>query len=560
MRMLLAVLCLSLPLAGQDGGDPTADLAAFDSWLKDYKSGAIRLLQKGQVVESELNRVRAVISGVAKWNTLTTAKRLFELASLDILPPGSARSSTDRAAFLTEIRIFQVRGLARDAIATMDAREIEDWLLEVVKKRPDKAYGDVASASGAALRILAQRPSERAKKAMLEACGSFKPEVRVHAVNAMSTAPSLALVPHFAGLLRDKEPYVRIAAINGMCRALAPHTDETRHAKVEAKIAQLRDTTIDAIRPVILRDKVWQVRACARENLAILKTKKSIPVLIEALAAELARKKDPWSLDVRLHRTLEGLTGIRMPLGQVQTWQAFWRKEGATFAFAREQPKGKQNGKEAKSSKYEKFFKLELQSNRLLFVIDLSGSMVEPITLKTFGVGTGAGAPEKRTTTKAKLVVEELKKMVMTLKDGDLFNIIVFSDDVRVWRARDDGRPALVKMSDQVRDDLLGGYLDNLQPAGLTNLHGALDCALGFGGRGLHDKYYELGYDTLYVLSDGAPTTGKVTDTEEILRMVREVNSLRRLTINTITFGFLNQVAFLKKLAEQNGGRHIHVD
>ena len=45
-----------------------------------------------------------------------------------------------------------------------------------------------------------------------------------------------------------------------------------------------------------------------------------------------------------------------------------------------------------------------------------------------------------------------------------------------------------------------------LQPAGMTNLHGALDMALGFGGRGLHDKYYDLGYDTLYVLSDGAPT------------------------------------------------------
>jgi hypothetical protein len=148
----------------------------------------------------------------------------------------------------------------------------------------------------------------------------------------------------------------------------------------------------------------------------------------------------------------------------------------------------------------------------------------------------------------------------MTLKDGDLFNIIVFGDDVRPWRADKNGRPALVKMNDGHRDDLLGGYLDNLQPSGLTNLYGALEAALSIGGRGLHDKYYGLGYDTLYVLSDGAPTTGKITDTKEILRVVRETNGLKRLSINTITFGNLNQLIFLKTLAAENGGRHIHID
>jgi len=68
----------------------------------------------------------------------------------------------------------------------------------------------------------------------------------------------------------------------------------------------------------------------------------------------------------------------------------------------------------------------------VLFIVDFSGSMVETITLETKGVGT-AGGGGQRTTTKSKLVVEELKKMVMTLKDGDLFNIIVFGDDVRTW-------------------------------------------------------------------------------------------------------------------------------
>ena len=136
----------------------------------------------------------------------------------------------------------------------------------------------------------------------------------------------------------------------------------------------------------------------------------------------------------------------------------------------------------------------------------------------------------------------------------------MFGDDVRMWKKQKDGRPALVKMNDDLRDELLGGYLDNLQPADLTNLYGALEAALGLGGRGLHDKYYGLGYDTLYVLSDGAPTKGKVTDTNEILRLVKERNALTRLSIHTITFGSLNQLGFLKDLAAQNGGRHVHTE
>ncbi len=49
-------------------------------------------------------------------------------------------------------------------------------------------------------------------------------------------------------------------------------------------------------------------------------------------------------------------------------------------------------------------------------------------------------------------------------------------------------------------------------------------------------------------------------DPKEILRIVRERNALTRLTIHTITFGNLNQLVFLKKLASENGGRHHHIE
>ena len=51
-----------------------------------------------------------------------------------------------------------------------------------------------------------------------------------------------------------------------------------------------------------------------------------------------------------------------------------------------------------------------------------------------------------------------------------------------------------------------------------------------------------------------------MTDRDEILRRVRESNGLRRIVINCVTFGDQNETVFLKKLAEENGGRHVHVD
>jgi hypothetical protein len=40
---------------------------------------------------------------------------------------------------------------------------------------------------------------------------------------------------------------------------------------------------------------------------------------------------------------------------------------------------------------------------------------------------------------------------------------------------------------------------------------------------------------------------------------VREVNGLRRIAIHCVTFGDQNDTDFLGTLAEENGGRHVHV-
>ena len=553
-------LGLTLPLAGQRDPDPTpeqqvqaADVAAFGAWLDKYKVGAARFVSNDATDEKELAAIDAMMTKVAQWNTLPAARMLFAAASVDPKPPGQ-KSSTEMIDFYRELQPWKIHALAAGHLRTMDGEGVLPWLLQKLSApgiRAAKKNQDQLEAA-AVLRVLGGHKSDEARVELLRACHSMPAQLRVRAVNAMARDATLELVPTLIDLLKDSEPNVRIAAANSIGMGLGPHTDETKGMEPEGKTLELRDLAISKLQSVVIRDKVWQARSAAAFALASLKCKPAIPALIKGLDAELKRKKDPWAMDIRLHKLLEGLTGQSVVRGTIKPWKLFWKQEERTFRVA---PEVKPGEEAPTADQYEKFFNLEIESDRVLFVLDFSGSMAEEIELKT----RMTGARTSRKATKAQIVVQELKKMVLGYPDGALLNIVVFSDDVRIWRA-DKGRPALVAIDDDTRDDLLGAFLDGLRPAGPTNLYEALDKALDFGGRGLHDKYYAAGFDTLYVISDGAPSAGPVLDKEEIRRQVREANDLRKITINCVTFGVQNDTEFLRKMAEENGGRHIHVE
>ena len=78
----------------------------------------------------------------------------------------------------------------------------------------------------------------------------------------------------------------------------------------------------------------------------------------------------------------------------------------------------------------------------------------------------------------------------------------------------------------------------------------ALDFAFEMAGPGAAEKNYKSGVDTMFFLSDGAPSD---RNSDEILEEVRMRNRLRKIRIHVIAI--LNySTPFLRKLAEQNGG------
>jgi len=548
MKRSLSLLSglLSAALAAQDPG------AALRAWLTDYESGAVRFQREGLTDHALVDAAEQMMAAVAARDTFADAQLLFEVATLRPAAPADPAAAV---AFQREVQPWRVRSMAQRNLRAMKTPNLLPWLLKKLRAKGLRAAeeNDDRRDAVAVLKVLAGHPSLEAKLALMRACGAMPNELRVHAVNAMARDAELDLMPTLVGLLKDREPNVRIAACNAIGAAMRPHTDETEGQSPTGELLKQRDQVIRKLAAMVKRDKVWQVRSAAAFSMAEMRCKAVIPALIAGLEAELKRKQDPWAMDVRLHKLLEGLTGQSVARGGIAPWKAFWKREGASFAV---RPKPRLGEEAAQDDRYDKFFDLTIESDRVLFVLDFSGSMAEPAEIKARGTSAGGAAASQ--TTKAQLVVDEIKKLVMSLPDGALCNFVVFSEDVRIWRAEGQ-RPALVKLDDDARDDLLGSFLDGLRPQGPTNLYDALQAALGFGGRGLYDKYYAAGFDTLYVITDGAPTAGPVTDKEEIRKRVREANQLRKVAIHCITFGDQNDTAFLKPLAAENGGRHIHV-
>ena len=122
-------------------------------------------------------------------------------------------------------------------------------------------------------------------------------------------------------------------------------------------------------------------------------------------------------------------------------------------------------------------------------------------------------------------------------------------------------------------------WIDALELEFETNVYDALELAFLLAGRGVDDRYYDSNVDTIFFLSDGAPTIPKYNqrgirrdDPGQILQAVRRWNALYRVTVHTIGIGLrggrrggrgrnqqngASPIVFLQRLAEQNQGRHV---
>ena len=298
-----------------------------------------------------------------------------------------------------------------------------------------------------------------------------------------------------------------------------------------------------------LEDVRWLVRV------AVVKTLEDTPAKEGIAAIDQRRAKEDGRLKAACARALTALTGQQIPANP-EMWRIWWEANRDKWTGKPQEKAPDPFGNVAKAddaaSKQTGFFGIEVESKRVVFVIDISGSMATAMG------GTGPDAKKSR----AEAAKSELVRVLGALEDGALFNMVFFSSAVKVWK------PEMQKADAKTRKEAQD-YVTAIQIGGATNTYDALEAAFGLGDMGKgkkkeSDPTGDARVDTIVFLSDGKPTQGRTTDPDAIRTAVRDWNKSRRIAIHTVAFGAIKKEGqdgadpqFMKALADDTGGTAV---
>ena len=343
--------------------------------------------------------------------------------------------------------------------------------------------------------------------------------------------------------------------------------DEARRAAL-AELSARRDPAHFELFVASLSHPDWSTRFLSLGHLERAMTKPGL----SAIVAQMEREPPGTRMNAECEAALQRLSG-GMNLGdRGEDWAAWWRNNEAAFTFPTAPASGTRERLPQRSDTTvrPRFYGIEVQSQRVCFVVDISGSMRDA----TEQDGSGA-------TTRIDVARRELDAIIGALPPGSLFNIIAFEARVEAWLdgigdlpgagdARNRGRAAGGGSRDgraaeagtspaqeakateeqRKRDEALRAkaraWIARLEADGGTNIHDALELA-----------FEDPLVDTIFFLTDGEPSVGKRIDPGEIRRAVQRWNATRRVRIHTIAIGA--EFPLVKELAQDSGGQYRHV-
>jgi Mg-chelatase subunit ChlD len=251
---------------------------------------------------------------------------------------------------------------------------------------------------------------------------------------------------------------------------------------------------------------------------------------IEPLIAFLGREdKAIGRLRTDATAALRSLTG--QTFGPYRDpWEGWWKEAQATFQMPAEpKPRNVVEGQE----KGVTFYGIRTFSDRILLILDVSLSMEKP---------DAKGKPEPRRIDVAK---KELTGAIHNVDDGHRFNVVLFNHSVSPWQ------PGMLVASEDTRRKA-AKWVEEAEHIGGTNIHDALESAFMLALRATGEPIV----DTVFFVTDGTPTAGKLQDPKAILDQAREWNRQANLTLHCIALGEADH-EFLQELAKIGNGTFL---
>jgi hypothetical protein len=401
------------------------------------------------------------------------------------------------------------------------------------------------------------------------------PKVAIYLPAAAVGLPSAG---NYTAAVRVMSELKSPASVEALAKVVGRGRGDVRHsvAIVEAFGRRSDEASLQVIVEQ-LKSKLPQVRLVAVQAARARKAKEVVPGLLDTL-------EEHWKLRDRLW--LEALEALVSMTGQsfetIADWRKYWESVRETFdpsaVEKKEAKEGEEEGEKGEGrsgtdvrlktvEESVQFFGSEIFSRNIIFVIDVSGSMLMYDRSDSYK-GNNMEQDRQRLHRARQQLVQAVKK----LPRGAFFNIITFSNKVTSWQKR------MQAASPQTVASAVK-FVEAFSATGATHTDEALELA-----------FADMGVDTIVLLSDGAPMKTALDDyirlIPKIIERVKDLNAWRKVKLET--FGFDGSgtwpertpqyppprgpppppgpeeckklVEFLKTLARDSGGTYRSID
>jgi len=564
---------------------PVEDKAvkALEAWLKLYRSGEVDYTSREPIAKKSIaikfgvapknpsgdytwsKELSVLVDAVVKVDDADAANALLQLAAVGI----------DAGKFSYAMALDEVRAVGEAGVARLTSAAAKEEVAKAARGDSKADRVSPAAWQATAVRCLAKGKDPAVRPLVETLLADPDDIVRVSAAEALANlgdeSSILALVNSLEREATDTVLVSVVQSLQGLlAKAVKPAAPAAAAPAKDAKAepaggaaeppapaaAAVPESARLAVAAAIkaLGRSTWRADMAIVRFLGEFRSLEAVPALIDVLERFQARPEDVKSgklsglLQYQAHEQLVALTGAIFPADQPAKWRELWEREKDKMKVA-EQPPARGPDATVASG----FFGIPVQGTRVIFILDLSGSMEWKVA--------NAGGKDDTGIERAK---EELKRAMNAISPNASFTLVTFSGDetADVW-SKD-----LVPATEKNRERFVK-HVDSLKARGGTNLWAGLEEALKIKTQ-VYGARYDSNVDEIFVLSDGAPSVGAVTRPLDILRLVKETNRLSSVRINTV---FLNTVAppnqnfgrmdrmeltpqeLMKRLAEQNGGK-----
>lgn len=373
----------------------------------------------------------------------------------------------------------------------------------------------------AAAWLYTRRKVPGSELALLTAARDHDRPLRAIALEALVGCPGEAVHRFFV------DAYGSASDVSDPARMLA----ERHFGRVRFEAGSPASVALTALVRRDLVDASWRKASQAIAMSAAFDDSESVPWLIEALGTWKSRaERGLQGLRVahEIELQLERRSGRRLGI-HPENWLAWWDalrsgkiKKASTAAYYPEATRPS-------------FFGLEIQSDRVLFVVDRSGSMSTMFD------------EERTRATRWQEATAQLCGFVEGLGAQAKFGVVVFHDYAEAWRSK-------LVPADAGHVSGARQWLTSQRPEGATRLRSGIEQALDCGQDGEPDLS-KVEADTVVVLCDGATNEGAAW----IEPFLERVNPRLRITFHSVLIGTAGDGA-LEALAKGSGGQFLRID